>query len=209
MTYSEELSTGPVSSKRLVLTKDLVQFGDTAVPVAEITGLRYQQTVNKLQGIRVSTAFEIYLGRKDGTEFPVCFMGVAGSTANMEKQYSRIIEQLWSIAGNRILNGMYKDLLEGRSNKISWFTLTPKGISIEKHKLFGKNSEHLVKWEDIDYSMTTTGRLAIKSLAGDGAGAEIDCGSTLNGFVLYSLLRWLYADADRIAAIYSANGIDY
>jgi hypothetical protein len=209
MTYSEELSTGPVSSKQLVITNEGVRFDGVFVAAAEITGFRYQQTVNKLQGIRVSMAFEIYLSRKDGTEFPVCFMGLAGSTANMEKQYGRIIEHLWMIAGNRILNGMYKDLLEGRSIKISQLSLTPKGIYVEKHKLFGKNTEQLVKWEDVDYGMTASSRLVIKSLAGDGVSAEIDCRGTLNGFVVYSLLRWLYADADRIAAIYYANGIEY
>ena len=210
MNYSQELSTGPVSSKRIQITKEKIQFGDAVIATKDITGFRFIQTINKINGIRVSTAFEIHLGqRNEKDEFSIRFAGVAGSTANMEKQYSRIIDYLWDVAGNRILNEFYKTLLEGGSVKIDNCTLTPSGVVIEKFKLFGKNAEHLVKWEDIDYGMTMGGFLSIKSLGENGVSTNLNSGATLNVVILYSLLKWLYDDSDRIASIYQANGIEF
>lgn len=209
MTYSENLSVSAFSSKPVSISKDEIRFDKEIISTSEITGFRYQQVEQKVNGFRVSTQFNVFLVKADGKEFPIQFVGTAGSTANMEKQYSRIIDLVWKYAGNRVLNEVYKTLLEGKFAKIGNATLTPRGVSIEKFKLFGKNSQHLIKWEDLDYHITVGGFLHIKSLGEESVSTDMNVGVTTNGIVLYSLLKWLYEDADRIAAIYQANGIEF
>lgn len=213
MSYSEELSTGPVSSKILRMDKNLIQFGDKKMATDSVTAFRYSKTVHKIQGIKTSTRFEFDLLGPNKEEFNIVFVGVAGSTANMEKQYSKIIDLLFKLVGNRIMNDMYKSLLEGKSVEICDCRLEPRGFLIVKSHWFRKNSEHLVKWEDLDYKFTAfaMGFLKIKSISetDENVSIEFNMGASYNATILYSLLNWLYHDSERIAMIYKANGIEY
>jgi Na+-transporting NADH:ubiquinone oxidoreductase subunit NqrF len=212
MNYSGELSTGPVSSKKLKIDAQFIEFGDKKIATASITSYLYSQTVNKVNGIRLSTSFEFYLKDENEAVFKIQFVGVAGSTANMEKQYSKIVDCLGKLIGNRILNSLYKGLLEGRVQTVcNDCKIQPRGFVIINKRLFRKDTEQLVSWENIDFQFSAFagGFLKIRSLAEDKASVEFNMSNTYNAWVLYDLLRWLFADSDRIAKIYEANGIAY
>lgn len=212
MSFSTELSTGPVSSKIFRIEKDFIHFGESKIDSRTVTAFRYSQTVHKIQGIRTSTRFEFNLKSADEKEFDIVFVGVAGSTANMERQYSKILDLLFKMIGNRIMNDAYKSLLEGKTVEICKDSrLEPRGFVIIKSHLFRKNSEHLIRWEDLDYQYSdfATGYVKIKSI-GEDENVSVEYSMfSYNVAVLYQLLKWLYADSDRIAMIYKANGIEF
>lgn len=211
MSFSAELSTGPVSSKILRIDKDLVQYGDLKIATASVTGISYSKTVNKINGITMSTRFEFHLKDAQDKDFDIVFAGVAGSTSNMEKQYAKILDHLFKLIGNRIMNDTYKSLLEGKPVNICGCRLEPRGFVIVKTHWLRKNTEHLVRWEDLDYQYTAfaMGYLKIQSI-GEGENESIEFSMAGNNVaVLHSLLNWLYQDSERIAMIYKANGIEY
>ena len=212
MSFSTELSTGPVSSKIFRIEKDTIHYGENKIDSNTVSAFRYSKTVNKIQGIKTSTRFEFNLKTADEKEFDIVFAGVAGSTANMEKQYAKIMDLLFKMIGNRIMNDAYKSLLEGKPvNICDGSRLEPAGFVIIKSHFFRKNSEHLIKWEDLDYQYSdfATGYVKIKSI-GEEESASVEYSMfSWNVPVLFSLLKWLYHDSDRIAMIYKANGIEF
>lgn len=207
--YSEELSTGPVSSKPLRIDKDFISFDGKKIAVPAVEAYRYSQTENRVRGIRMSTSFAIDLLGKNGEEFEIHFAGLAGSTANMTRQYEKIIGLLQKLIGNPVMNRMYKSLLEGRSEDLCGCTLSPKGFGFEKKRLFRKNTACLIRWEDLDFKISSLGFLDIRSIGEEDHSVSINIARQYNAALLYALLNWMFQDSERIAMIYKANGIEY
>jgi hypothetical protein len=129
----------------------------------------------------------------------------------MENHLAQIIDNLWHYAGDPILNNMYKTLLQGGEFSVGDnIIVRPEGVVIVKKSLFSGPKEYLAKWEELDFNThATANELLLKRIGEHQVEALVGLTSTSNGLIFYSLLRWLYEDSDRIAAIYTANNIRY
>lgn len=202
MAFEIEVKKNAFGSATFYLDESVIRFDGKEINTRNITAFGYMQTQTSVNGIKTSKTFEINLWQgPDKTTFR--FMGAFGGGAANEK-YHTITDQIWNYFGDRMLNQLHQDLLQGKVYVINDnVKLISSGIVVRRKPLFKPAYELLIEWPNAS-SSTFQATLTIKSKVNKKAKLfEMFAGK--NVWLLYYYFNWLAKTPDAIRALMATS----
>jgi hypothetical protein len=200
MPFEIEVKKNAFAGATFYLDESVMKYDGKEINTRNITGFGYMQTQTSVNGIKTSKTFEISLWQGEETR-PTTFrfMGAFGGGAANDK-YQTITDQIWNYFGDRMLNQLHKDLLQGKVYEInSNIKLISKGIVVRRKPLFKPAYELLIEWPEAS-SSTFQATLTIKSKSNRKA-KLFETFSGRNIWLMYYYYNWLAKTPDAVSAL--------
>lgn len=202
MAFEIEVKKNAFAGAVFYLDESCIRFDGKEINTRDISGFGYMQTQTSVNGIKTSKLFEIHLwegGNTRATTFR--FMGAFGGGAANDK-YMTITDQLWKYFGDRMLNQLHQDLLQGKTVQLNpEIKIVSRGIVVRRKPLFKPAYELLIEWSNANLS-TFQATLTVKSNTNKKA-RLFAMFAGKNVWLLYYYLNWLAKAPDAVAELNS------
>lgn len=200
MAFEISVKKNAFSSATFYIDENVFKFDGKEILIKDISGFGYMSTQTKINGINASKEFDIRIWQneiKSATTFR--FMGSFGGGSANDK-YESITDQLWNYFGNRMLNQLHIDLMDGKTIEFTpRLKLTSKGIIVRRKPLFGQPYEALGTWDSLS-SETFQGMVTFKSNT-DKKAKTTESFIDKNIWLLYFYFQWLWKNPEIIKAL--------
>lgn len=203
MPIETEIPTGLFSKKYIFLDDESLVWDDTQMMIAEMVGFSYGATVTRVNGIKANTEFYYRFVDNTGDEISFKFVSALLGSNQPDEINEQLQTALWQHIGSRMVTQTIHKITSGESFTIGECTISKNGIQFIRKPLFGKSTEHLIAWADINYEIYQ-GILILKSGREDKARTEMHLRDTLNALILLRIIEMIYKDPS-IAAMLSGN----
>jgi hypothetical protein len=182
------------------IDENIFKFDKKEILINDISGFGYMSTLTKINGIKASKEFDIAIWQNEvNTPTIFRFMGSFGGGAANEK-YSSITDQLWNYFGDKMLNQMHLDLMNGKTIELTArVKLISKGIIVRRKPLFGQAYEALGTWDSLTtdtYQSTVTFKSSTNKKART---TENFIGKNI--WLVYFYFQWLSKNPEILGAL--------
>ncbi len=190
MAFEIEVKKNAFAGATFYLDESCIRFDGKEINTRNISGFGYMQTQTSVNGINTSKTFEIHLWENENTKATTLrFMGAFGGGAANDK-YMTITDQLWKYFGDRMLNQLHENLLQGKTIQLNPdIKLISTGIVVRRKPLFKPAYELLIEWNNASLS-TFQATLTVKSKLNKKA-KLFAMFAGKNVWLLYYYLNWL------------------
>jgi hypothetical protein len=138
ITYRAEV--GLVFKDPLSISPDGVSWKSQHYPLNAITRVRWGGVRRSVNGIPTGTSYTIAFGDHRSE---------AVLELKKESIYSIFIEKLWSAVGFRLLTELLEEMRSGNERRFGEAILRDDGVTLIKHKLFGKDEAVHCSWGQV------------------------------------------------------------
>jgi hypothetical protein len=189
---SLDVEFGTILKKRFTITPEMVRFKNEQIATNEVTGVRWGATATKhsVNFIPTGTTYSYSINIRSSNKA----IHIEPSDQGL---YNMITERLWKVVCVRLLQDTLKRLSDGCSVNFGNMdaVVTKDGITLKKHKIFGRAEPYSAKWEELSIR-NGNGTFVVECSKDKSIGAELSYKDIDNVHILERLLRFLWEDGN-------------
>lgn len=178
--------------KRLKITPEIISLKNDQISTREVSRVRWgavatKQSVNFIP-MGTTYSYSVWIGSNQKS------VHIEPSDENL---YNMITDRLWKAVCVRMMSDTLRQLSAGANITLGndAAIVNKNGITLKKHKVFGRSEPVFCKWEDLSIS-NGNGTFIVESRADKSIGAELSYRDVDNVHILEAILRFLWKDGN-------------
>ena len=177
----------PFGNISLKISNNSVKLGKGVLPLTDISGFSYGDTLMKYLGINGAKTFYLTVFSKN--QNPIKFNFVRQAYQDHETISQGLIKAVWEVVGKDILADYIAKLKNNETISLhdGKIIITPVGLNLKDHSIFN-NRTTSINWNDLTWELAY-GELRIKSKENNN-NFSYSIINTENILILVELIKW-------------------